>query len=199
MYVYALVLSRLVVYRLVLSRLVFSCLVLRDSGRMFRVLLSVLCCVLCVSLCVVVCLFGSVSLIGCVVGLFVWVCLGLCVLGGGEGVYTSNAFPCVRSKRFRVYRHQAHMFHTCGLGAGTHADVLNVHTGFFLRFFTVPQHTNTNTHTPNTHHDHNDTTTTTTPRPHNTSRRQKQREKEKTRQDKKARQEKREDEREERI
>ena len=98
------------------------------------------------------CLFGSVSLFGCVVGLFVWVCLGLCVLGGGEGVYTSNAFPCVRSKRFRVYRHQAHMFHTCGLGAGTHADVLNVHTGFFLRFFTVPHHTTP--HTPNTHHDH---------------------------------------------
>ena len=62
---------------------------------------------------------------------FAWACAGLCVLGGGEGVYASNASPCVRSKRFRVYRHQAHMFHTCGLGAGTHGNVLNVHTEAF--------------------------------------------------------------------
>ena len=53
--------------------------------------------------------------------------------GGGEGerVSASIASPCVRSKRPRVYRHQAHIFHTCGLGAGTHADVLNVHTEAF--------------------------------------------------------------------
>ena len=56
---------------------------------------------------------------------------GAARVGGGEGVYASNASPCVRSKRFRVYRHQAHMFHTSGLGAGTHADVLNVHTEAF--------------------------------------------------------------------
>ena len=69
----------------------------------------------------------------CVVGLFgfAWACVGLCVLGGVKGVYASNASPCVRSKRFRVYRQQAHMFHICGLGAGTHADVLNVHTEAF--------------------------------------------------------------------
>ena len=71
--------------------------------------------------------------------------------------------PCVRSKRFRVYRQQAHMFPTCGLGAGTHADVWNVHTEsfwtctrFFSCFFTVPQHTNTH-HDHQQHHDHNDT------------------------------------------
>ena len=121
---------------------------------------------------------GSVSLFGCVVGMFVWVCLGLCacVLGGGERVYASNAPPCVRSKRFRVYWQHAHMFHTCGLGAGTHADVLNVHTetrferahGFFFpRSSSVPQHTNTNTHTHTKHTPRppmtprvNDTTTT---------------------------------------
>ena len=74
---------------------------------------------------------GPVSLFVSVVGLIVWVCLGLCVLGGGERVYASNASPCVRSKRFRVYGQQAHMFHTCGLGAGTHADVLNVNTEAF--------------------------------------------------------------------
>ena len=63
-----------------------------------------------------VCLFG-----------FAWAC----VCWEGERVYASNAPPCVRSKRFRVYRQQAHMFHTCGLGAGTHAGVLNVHTEAF--------------------------------------------------------------------
>ena len=90
-----------------------------------------------------VCLFG-----------FAWACVGLCVLGGGEGVYASNASPCVRSKRFRVYRHQAHMFHTCGLGAGTHADVLNVYTGFFFTFFyraaTHQTHTTTTRHNKET-------------------------------------------------
>ena len=103
-------------------------------------------------------------------------------------------FPCLRSKRFRVYWHQAHMFPTCGLGAGTHGDVLNLHTEsvlnvctvFFSRFFTVPQHTK---HNNTTTHTHTHTTTTTTPppqrhTPHNTTRRQKQRETEKERQDK---------------
>ena len=42
-----------------------------------------------------------------------------------------NTSPCVRSERPSVYWQQAHMFHTCGLGAGTHADVLNVHTEAF--------------------------------------------------------------------
>ena len=47
--------------------------------------------------------------------------------------------PCVDSKRPRVYRHHAHMFQhvhtetltTCGRGAGTHGDVLNLHTEAF--------------------------------------------------------------------
>ena len=77
-------------------------------------------------------------------------------------------FPCLRSKRFRVYWHQAHMFPTCGLGAGTHGDVLNLHTEsvlnvctvfFFTFFHRAATHTNTHTH-QHTHHDHNDTTTT---------------------------------------
>ena len=82
MYVYALVLSRLVLFRLVL----------RDSGRMFRVsllrclvclawslfVLSVVCvvCVLCVSLCVRVCFLCvcvCVCLFVCLFGL-VWAC-----------------------------------------------------------------------------------------------------------------------------
>ena len=76
------------VYALVLSRLVLTRLVLRDSGRMFRVsllrclvclawslfVLSVVCVVLClcVSLCVRVCLF--VCLFVCVL---VWACVCL--------------------------------------------------------------------------------------------------------------------------
>ena len=42
-------------------------------------------------------------------------------------VYTFKTPPCVHSKRPRVYRHQAHMYETCGLAAGTHGNVLNVH------------------------------------------------------------------------
>ena len=77
-------------------------------------------------------------------------------------------FPCLRSKRFRVYWHQAHMFPTCGLGARTHGDVLNLHTESVLNVCTVflPQR-----HTP-----------------HHTTRRQKQRDREReTRQDKRRR------------
>ena len=40
----------------------------------------------------------------------------------------SKRFPCVDSKRPRVCRHQAHMLKTCGLGASTHGNVLNVNT-----------------------------------------------------------------------
>ena len=39
--------------------------------------------------------------------------------------------PCEHSKRPRVYRQQVHMFYLCGRGAGTHGDVLNVHTEAF--------------------------------------------------------------------
>ena len=116
MCVYALVLSRIVVSRLVLSRLVFSCLVLRASGRMFRV--SLLRCLVCLALslfvlsvvCVVLCFVCEfVFVLGCLVRFhclavwlvclfgFTWACVGLCVLGGGEGVYASNAPPCVRA------------------------------------------------------------------------------------------------------
>ena len=84
MYVYALVLSRLVLFRLVL----------RDSGRMFRVsllrclvclawslfVLSVVCVVLCfVREFVCACLFFCVFVFVCVC---LFVCLGLCGLVG---------------------------------------------------------------------------------------------------------------------
>ena len=155
MYVYALVLSRLVVYRLVLSRLVlsrlvFSCLVLRDSGRMFRVLLSVLCCVLCVSLCVVVCLFGSVSFIVWLCGWFV--CLGLlglvCVGGRGRGVYvervsvcTFKTFPCVPAP-------SPHVSYMCAWCRYTRGRFERTH-GFFFTFFHRAA-----TPRPQRHHDH---------------------------------------------
>ena len=52
-------------------------------------------------------------------------------------------------------------FNTCARGAGIHGDVSNVHTEaflkpntFFLRFFSVPQHTQTHTHQTHTHHNH---------------------------------------------
>ena len=86
-----------------------------------------------------------------------------------------------------------------GLAAGTHGDVLNLHTEsvlnvytcFFHVFFTVPQHTK---HTPRP-------PTTPPPQrhtPHNTTRRQKQRETEKERQEKRREEmkKKREEERE---
>ena len=40
---------------------------------------------------------------------------------------------CVHSKRPRVYRQHVHMYQTCGRGASTHGDVLNVHRGRFER------------------------------------------------------------------
>ena len=97
------------------------------------------------------CLVFSFSLCFClrVVSLWSWCVFGVCgvawlglawlVVRHGEKhvktpVCTFKTSPCVRSKRPRVYRHQAHqarMYEKCGLGAlgaGTHADVLNVHT-----------------------------------------------------------------------
>ena len=112
-------------------------------------------------------------------GVCVWLCVVVCgcVLGGegrGGGVYASNTSPCAHSqcspcvhskrppcvhskKRHRLYWHHAHMFYTCGRGAGTRADVLNVHTRVFQRV--TPQHHNTTT--PHTH-------TTTPPQHHPT-------------------------------
>ena len=39
-----------------------------------------------------------------------------------------NTPPCVGSGRLRVYRQQARMSNTCGPVAGTHGDVLTLHT-----------------------------------------------------------------------
>ena len=86
--------------------------------------------------------------------------------------------PCVRPKRPRVCRHHAHVCfnmcagcrHTRGRFEWTHGGVSESTYGFFLVFFSVPQHTHR--HRPNTqhdhqhHHDHNDThhnNTITTP------------------------------------
>ena len=73
--------------------------------------------------------------------------------------------PCVRPNRPRVYVQNVPVFagttrtcsNTCARGAGTHGDVLNVHTGTFLSghtggFQRATQHNTTTT-----------TTTTTTP------------------------------------
>ena len=46
-------------------------------------------------------------------------------------VCTFKTPPCVRSGRLRVYRQQARMSWTCGPVAGTHGDVLTVHTEAF--------------------------------------------------------------------
>ena len=117
---------------------------------------------------------GSVSLFGCVVGMFVWVCLGLCglVCVGERGtgvciervsVCTFKTFPCVLAACPHVSYMWAWCRYTRGRFECTHGGVLNVHTVFFFpRFFTVPQHTNTNTHTHTKH----------TPRPPMTPRRQ---------------------------
>ena len=120
------------------------------------------------------------------------VCVSVCV-GGGEGgregtvctFKTPPLLPCVHSKRPRVYRHHAQVFHTCGRGTGTHGTfrlytwrgVLNVHTFFFC----VPHHTHTNTpptpkqhtptrpHTPTRTHHHTQHTSHQTHHKHTTS------------------------------
>ena len=46
-------------------------------------------------------------------------------------VCTFKTPPCVRSGRLRVYRQQARMSKTFGPVAGTHGDVLTVHTEAF--------------------------------------------------------------------
>ena len=80
-----------------------------------------------------------VAVYGCVA------CVVECV-GRGGGVYASNTSPCVRSKRLpcvhsrcpRVNRNRAHIFYTCGRGAGTHGRFECAH-GFFQRV--TPHHT----------------------------------------------------------
>ena len=94
------------------------------------------------------------SVVLCCFGLCCVVCVVVCV-GEGEGCieHAPSSLHVYVQNALRVYQHHVHMFYTCGLGAGTHGDVLNVHTGH-----TTPQpqpHNNTQQHTT-----HNDTTTT---------------------------------------
>ena len=93
------------------------------------------------------------SVVLCCFGCVVWWCVWLCVLGKGRGrVCASNTPPVWKVQNaLRVYQHHAHMFYTCGLGAGTHGDVLNFHTGVVQRVMahTTPHHTSTHT----THND----------------------------------------------
>ena len=62
-------------------------------------------------------------------------CGVVCVVNLGtrktSPVCTFKTPPCVRSGRLRVYRQQARMSKTCGPVAGTHGDVLTVHTEAF--------------------------------------------------------------------
>ena len=111
------------------------------------VFFAVLCCV--VLCCAVLC---------CCMWLC-YVCVVVCVCweeeGGRRGV-------CIEHVSV-VYRHHAHMFDTCGRGAGAHRDVLNVHTGVFQRVTpNTPQH-----HTPTTTMDTHSTQHNTTQ--HNTT------------------------------
>ena len=104
-----------------LSCLVFSCLVLSCLSFSFS-----FCFCLRVVLCgrgvvVVVVLLVVVVRGVCLVCVFVFVCCGTVKK-------REKKKPCVRSKRPRVYWHQAHMYETCGLTAGTHGNVLNGHT-----------------------------------------------------------------------
>ena len=105
----------------------------------------------------------------------------------------------------RVYRHHAHMLkhmcawcrHTQGRFECTHLGVSYIHTRFFPRFFSVPQHTQTHTHP--THHTTPQHTTPHGDRDRETEkegqrkRRQDKTRKEKTRQEKRRRDKKRED------
>ena len=108
----------------------------------------VLCGVCCV-LCVVCCVLCVLCCVLCVVCCGVWcvccVCAVWCVVSGVSVVSVcgaawhaenhpcvgSKTSPCVRSKRFSVYRQHARMCSTCGRFAGTHGSVLTVHTDTF--------------------------------------------------------------------
>ena len=64
-------------------------------------------------------------------------------------VYTFKTPPCVHSKRPRAYWHQAHIYETCGFAAGTHGNVLNVHTETRSMHTPLPLHpTHTSPHKP---------------------------------------------------
>ena len=131
----------------------------------------------------------AVVLVSC----WLCVCVGcICVV-----VVGAEKKPCTRSKRLRVYIRNVRVCTGTKPTCMKHVGLVPVHTrtfrmytrrrfervhGFFSRFFPVPQHTQ-QTHTTTTQHN----TETETERERETG------------QDKKARQEKREDEREERI
>ena len=94
-----------------------------------------------VLLCVAVC--------GCVV------CVVVC-WGVGGGVYASNTFPCVRSKRPPcVLAPRPHVLYMLAWCRCTHGDVLNLHT-VFQRFtpHTPPPHKTQHTTHPHPHTTH---------------------------------------------
>ena len=82
-------------------------------------------------------------------------------------VCPSKTSPCVRSKRLLCMpAPRAHVETQVRVVAGIHGDVLNahtegvlyIHTRFFSRFFSVPQHTHTkHTPRPQRHTPHNTT------------------------------------------
>ena len=98
--------------------------------------------------------------------------------------------PCVDSKRFRVYRHHAHMWkqmcawcwYTRGRFECTHGGVFES-THWFFHVFSACRNTHEHTHTQTHTTTNNNTTTTTThtTQHHNTTRRQRQRETERDR------------------
>ena len=157
-----LVLSRLVLCETLVACFVFLCYVVSCVWRclpLFWRAVSVVCIVLVSWLVFRVCSGGRSR--GAAVCCCVFLCVSVCWerSGGGWGVgveekgeegglYASNASLCVRSKRPRVLRHHApHVVTTCGLGAGTHGDVLRV-----TRTRTRNTHTDTHTHTENHAH-----------------------------------------------
>ena len=91
--------------------------------------LSVWCC--CVLCCVVLCVVVLCGVVWCVCVCVCGVCVCVCVVVGFARLGTQKKPPCVDSKRPRVYRHHAHMCYHMRRGAGTHGDVLNLHTEVF--------------------------------------------------------------------
>ena len=97
----------------------------------------VLVCVHCAWWCLVCCVLCSAW---CLWWCLVWVCC-VCLVSVvsvcGAAWHAENPVckfqtpPCVRSKRFRVYRQNARMMNTCRCFARTHGSVLNVHTEAF--------------------------------------------------------------------
>ena len=107
--------------------------------------------------------------------------------------------PCVRLKNLRVKIQNVPVCtgttpacgNTCARGAGTHGDVLNLHTEVFLR--AKPRHTPRHTHNTqhNTHHTTQHTPQHTTPHGDRETQRQRQTETERDRERQRKRQRKR--------